>query len=299
MKVLLSGSSGLIGSALSSSLAGKEAQVAHLVRAKAAGTTPQVLWNPVARVLDPKQLEGFDAIVHLAGDPIAKGRWNPEKKARIRDSRVKGTRFLAESLAARSSPPKVFACASAIGIYGDRGEGLLTEDSAPGSGFLAEVGRDWEGACEPAARRGIRVVNLRFGVVLSPKGGALPMMLPPFRLGLGGILGTGRQWMSWVSIEDVTGAIQHALSNEAVRGPVNVVSPHPVTNREFTKTLGRVLRRPAVLPVPALAVRLLFGELADEALLASARVEPKRLQATGYRFKHAELEPALRHLLGK
>lgn len=299
MKVLLSGSSGLIGSALSSSLAGKEAQVAHLVRAKAAGTTPQVLWNPVARVLDPKQLEGFDAIVHLAGDPIAKGRWNPEKKARIRDSRVKGTRFLAESVAALSSPPRVFACASAIGIYGDRGEGLLTEDSAPGSGFLAEVGREWEGACEPAARRGIRVVNLRFGVVLSPKGGALPMMLPPFRLGLGGILGTGRQWMSWVSIEDVTGAIQHALSNEAVRGPVNVVSPHPVTNREFTKTLGRVLRRPAVLPVPALAVRLLFGELADEALLASARVEPKRLQATGYRFKHAELEPALRHLLGK
>lgn len=297
MKVLISGSTGLIGSALSSSLAGKAVQVARLVRAKSAGTTPQVLWNPVARVLDPKQLEGFDAIVHLAGDPIAKGRWNPEKKARIRDSRVKGTRFLAEAVAALSSPPKVFACASAIGIYGDRGEELLTEESGHGTGFLAEVGQEWEKACEPVARRAVRVVNLRFGVVLSPKGGALPMMLPPFRLGLGGILGSGRQWMSWVSIEDVVGAIHHALTNEAVRGPVNVVAPGPVTNREFTVALGRVLRRPTVFPVPTFAVRLLFGELADEALLASARVEPKRLKSTGYRFQHPELEPALRQLL--
>jgi len=297
MKVLISGATGLIGSSLETRLSGQGMQVIRLARAKAADAPSQILWNPVARILDMKSLEGLDAVVHLAGDPIAQGRWNPEKKARIRDSRVKGTRFLAESLAGLANPPKVLACASAIGIYGNRSEDLLTEESRPGTGFLAEVGQEWEKACEPAAQREIRVVNLRFGVVLSPKGGALPMMLPPFRLGLGGILGTGRQWMSWISIEDVTGAIQHALNDSGIRGPVNVVSPNPVTNREFTQTLGRVLRRPTVFPVPAFAVRLLFGELADEALLASTRVEPKRLQATGYRFKHPELEAALRELL--
>ena len=298
VKVLVSGSTGLIGSALAVHLTQKGEQVVRLVRAKSTGNS-EILWNPVARVLDVKNLGGFDAVVHLAGDPIAKGRWTPEKKASIRDSRIKGTRFLAESLAKLSNPPKAFACASAIGIYGNRADEGLTEESPPGVGFLAEVGKEWEKACEPATTRGIRVVHLRFGIVLSPHGGALKLMLPPFQFGLGGKLGSGMQWMSWVSIDDVVGAIHHVLTNESLRGPVNVVAPNPVTNLEFTKRLGRVLGRPTLFLVPAFAVRLLFGQLADEALLASARVEPKRLKSTGYRFRYPELETALRDLLGR
>lgn len=296
-KILISGSTGLIGTALTQALLAQKHSVTGLGRSKHAVSYPQILWNPVARVIDLKQLEGFDAVIHLAGDPIAHGRWTPEKKAQIRDSRVKGTRFLSESLAKLASPPKSFLCASAIGIYGERGEETLTEESAPGTGFLPETGVEWEGACSPAADKGIRVVNLRFGVVLSGKGGALPQMLPPFKMGAGGILGTGKQWMSWVSIADVTGAILHAISNESVRGPVNIVSPNPVTNADFTQTLGRVLRRPAFIPMPAFGVRILFGQMGDDLLLASARVEPKRLKATDYPFKHADLETALKYSL--
>ncbi len=297
MKVLISGSGGLIGAELSAHLSKKGETVGRLVRAKSSASGPQVLWNPVARIIDIKGLEGFDAVVHLGGDPIAEGRWTPEKKARIRDSRVRGTRFLAESLARLSRPPKAFLCASAVGFYGDRGDETLTEESGPGKGFLPEVGQQWEESCRPAAQAGMRVVNLRFGIVMSPKGGALKKMLPPFLFGLGGRLGSGKQWMSWISLPDVAGAIAHALGNEALKGPVNIVSPNPVTNREFTLALGRALHRPAVMPVPAFAVRLLFGEMADAALLASTRVEPKRLKSTGYRFRHPEMEPALRELL--
>ncbi len=297
MKVLLSGAGGLIGSELGSHLSKKGEEVGRLVRAKSGAPGRQVLWNPVARILDAKGLEEFDAVIHLAGDPIAEGRWTPEKKARIRDSRVKGTRFLSEAVARLSKPPKAFLCASAVGFYGDRDNELLTEESRAGEGFLPDVGREWEEACRPAEQAGIRVVNLRFGIVMSPKGGALQKMLTPFRFGLGGRLGSGKQWMSWISLPDVAGAIHHALTNESLRGPVNIVSPNPVTNQEFTLSLGRALHRPAVFPVPAFLVRLLFGEMADAALLASTRVEPKRLKATGYRFRHPELEPALRDLL--
>ena len=298
MRVLVSGSTGLIGSELTSHLARKGVEIGRLVRAKSSSPDSQILWNPVARVIDLKGLQGFDAVVHLAGDPIAQGRWTPEKKARIRDSRVKGTRFLAESVARLSKPPKAFLCASAIGFYGNRGDETLTEESSPGTGFLPEVGQQWEQACQPAAQANIRIVHLRFGIVLSSKGGALKMMLPPFQFGLGGRLGSGKQWMSWVSLPDVAGAISHALGNESLRGPVNVVSPNPVTNLQFTESLGRAIHRPTVFPVPAFAVRLLFGEMGDELLLGSTRVEPKRLKGTGYRFRHPELEPALRDLLG-
>ena len=234
MKVLLSGATGMIGSELAAHLSKRGEAVGRLVRAKSGAPGPQVLWNPVARIIDAKGLEGYDAIIHLGGDPIAQGRWTPEKKTRIRDSRVRGTRFLAESLARLSKPPKAFLCASAIGFYGHRGGETLTEESPAGKGFLPEVGQQWEEACRPAAQAGMRVVNLRFGIVMSPKGGALQKMLPPFRFGLGGRLGDGKQWMSWISLPDAAGAIAHALANESLRGPVNVVSPNPVTNLHFT-----------------------------------------------------------------
>lgn len=297
VNLLLSGSSGLIGTAAVSRLRAEGFSLGRLVRSRHFSPEPEILWNPIARILDSKGLEGFDAVIHLAGDPIAAGRWTPEKKASIRDSRVKGTRFLCESLARIDHPPRTFVCASAVGIYGNRGGVILTEESPPGTGFLAEVGQEWERACEPALLKGIRVVNLRFGIVLSPKGGALKMMLPPFRLGLGGRLGSGKQWMSWVTLDDVVQAVHHALNTESLRGPVNVVSPNPVTNEEFTRALGLVLRRPTALSVPAFAARIAFGELADEALLASTRVEPKRLKLSGFRFQDPELEPALRKLL--
>lgn len=296
MKILISGSGGLIGTELVSLLTQKGHSVTRLVRSKRGGAD-EVLWNPIARIIDPNLIEGFDAVIHLAGDPIAQGRWSAEKKARIRDSRIRGTRLLAETLARLKQPPKVLLCASAVGIYGSRGDEVLTEESPPGSGFLAEVGQEWEKACEPAGQKGIRVVNTRFGMVLSPKGGALKKMLPPFRLGIGGRLGSGRQWMSWISLPDVAEAILHLIQTESARGPINVTSPNPVTNRQFTQRLARALHRPAVFPVPAFALRLLLGEMADELLLASTRVEPKRLKATGYRFRHPELEPALRELL--
>jgi len=298
MKVLVTGSTGLVGSALVPFLASGGHEVVRLVRGRLKPGVVEVPWDPQAGTIEAAKLEGLDAVVHLAGERIT-GRWTAAKKARIRSSRVQGTRLLAEALAGLKQPPKTLVCASAIGYYGNRGDEVLREDSPSGAGFLAEVCREWEAAARPAAEKGIRVVQLRIGVVLSPAGGALARMRTPFKLGLGGRIGNGKQYMSWIAIEDLTGAIHHALTNESLRGPVNAVAPRSVTNLEFTKTLGRVLGRPTLFPLPAFAARLAFGEMADELLLASTRVEPTKLVSSGYRFRAPELEGALRHLLGK
>jgi uncharacterized protein len=295
MKILISGATGLVGSALAPFLTTGGHQVVRLGRGPSG--KDDIHWDPSRNVIDAAKLEGFDAVVHLAGENIAARRWNAEQKARIRDSRVQGTRLLAETLGKLQRPPRALIAASAIGFYGDRGDEVLNESSAAGTGFLADVCRDWEAATASAA--GIRVVNLRFGVILSPKGGALAQMLTPFRMGVGGRIGSGKQWMSWIALDDVIGAIHHALATESLRGPVNAVAPQAVTNREFTKTLGQVLHRPTFLPMPAFAARLALGEMADELLLASARVEPKTLLESNYRFVYGNLEDALRHLLGK
>ena len=298
MKVLISGSGGFIGSALVSRLAGEGHQVVRLVRAPRGGGL-EIVWDAMSGTPNPAAFDGIEGVVHLAGEPIAEGRWTPSKKARIRESRVIGTQRLCEALTKMPRPPKALICASAIGYYGDRGDETLTEESPSGTGFLAGLCREWEAATSLAAGCGIRVVHMRIGIVLSPKGGALKKMLLPFQLGLGGPLGHGRQMMSWISLEDTVGAIRHALLTDSLRGPANVTAPRPVTNREFSKTLGRVLSRPAIAPVPPFALRLMFGQLADEALLASARVLPAKLQATGYAFRYPNLEDALRHVLGK
>ena len=299
MRVAVSGSTGLVGSEVVASLSAAGHEVVRLVRRAPAPGEKAVRWDPEKGEIDAAGLEGLDAVVHLAGENIASGRWNAARKAAIRDSRVNGTRLLCDALAGLARPPKTLVCASAIGYYGDRGEELLTEESPPGTGFLAEVCREWEAASEPAARKGIRVVALRIGVVLSPKGGALSRMLPPFRAGLGGVIGSGRQYVSWVALDDLVGIVLHALQSGELRGPVNAVAPLPVTNRELTEALGKVLSRPTLLPVPAFALRLAVGEMADALLLASARVVPRRLEETGYRFRFPELPAALRHLLGK
>lgn len=299
MKVLVTGASGLVGSALVPLLTAGGHTVARLVRSPPRPSVAEVQWNPETGIREIASLEGMDAVVHLAGENIAGGRWTAERKARIRDSRVTGTRTLCETLARLARPPKVLVSASAIGYYGDRGGEVLRETSAPGLGFLPEVCRAWEEATEPAAQKGIRVVLLRIGVVLSPAGGALAKMLFPFKLGAGGIIGSGQQYMSWIGLDDIIGAIHHTLMTDALQGPVNVVAPRPVTNRDFTKTLGRVLGRPTLFPLPAFAARLAFGEMADALLLASTRVEPARLMAANYAFRHPDLEGALRHLLGK
>jgi uncharacterized protein (TIGR01777 family) len=255
------------------------------------------LWNPDRGELPAGPLEGFDAVIHLAGENIAGGRWTAARKRRIRDSRVNSTRLLAGTLASLRRPPKVLLSASATGIYGNRGSELLSEESPLADDFLARVCRDWELATQPADAAGIRVAWLRFGIILSPRGGALAKMLPIFNLGLGGVVGGGRQTWSWVSLTDVIGVMQHTLFTDTLRGAVNVVAPNPVTNREFTQALGRVLGRPTFLPVPGLALRLLLGEMAGATLLASAQVQPKLLLETRYEFRHPELEPTLRDLL--
>jgi uncharacterized protein len=298
MNILVTGASGLIGSALLSSLTATGHGVTRLVRAQPKPGEKAARWDPLAGTIDTSAFEGVDAVVHLAGENIAE-RWTPAKKTAIRDSRVKGTQILCRALAGSASPPRVLVSASATGYYADRGEEILTEASPPGRGFLAEVCRAWEAATEPAQQRGIRVVPLRFGVVLSPAGGALAKLLPPFRLGLGGVLGSGRQYMSWIALDDVVGVIQQAIVSDALRGPTNAVAPRAVTNEEFTKILGRTLGRPTVLPLPAFAARLMFGEMADELLLASTRAEPAKLLASGYQFRYPELEHALRHLLAQ
>ncbi|MCI0655527.1 MAG: TIGR01777 family oxidoreductase [Acidobacteria bacterium] len=297
MKILVSGSNGLVGSSLMPALSDKGHQVVRLVRGLSPAVGSEIAWDPEGGRLDPALLTGFDAIVHLAGEAIAARRWTQAQKDRIRESRVKGTRLLCEAIAGLSAPPRTLLSASAIGYYGDRGEQVLGEESPPGQGYLSEVCQAWEAATEPAAHKGIRVVCLRFGIILSPAGGALAKMLPPFSMGAGGILGSGRQYMSWISLDDAVGAVLQALETSPLRGPVNVVAPHAVTNALFTKTLGRVLSRPTFFPMPAFAARMVFGEMADALLLSSARVEPKRLLASNYPFRHRELEPALRHLL--
>jgi uncharacterized protein (TIGR01777 family) len=296
MKILISGASGLVGTALIKSLERQGHEIFRLVR-HAPNSQSEVEWSPDRYSIALARIEGFDAVVSLAGESVSEGRWTDEKKKRIRESRVKGTKLLGDALANLAQPPKTFICASATGYYGNRGEEVLTEDSAPGDDFLAEVCVEWEKATALATEKGIRVVNTRFGIILDKKGGALAKMLPPFRLGVGGKLGSGKQWMSWIALDDIIGGIEFALANDSVKGPVNFVAPNPVTNAEFTKTLGKVLSRPTLLSVPNFALHLLFGEMADTLLLASQRAQPAKLTKSGYGFRYSELETALRSVL--
>lgn len=299
MIVAVTGASGLVGSALVASLAAGDHRAVALVRRTPRPGENALRWDPSSGVITPAGPAVADAIVHLAGDSIMGLRWTTEKKRRIRESRTTATRLLVQTLIRLPQPPAVLVCASAIGYYGSRGDEVLTEESRPGTGFLADVARAWEAATAPAIARGIRVVNLRLGVVLSARGGALAKMLTPFRLGLGGVIGDGAQWMSWIALDDTIGAIVHALTTDSLRGPVNAVAPAPATNAEFTRTLGRVLGRPTLVPLPAFAARLALGEMADELLLASQRVVPARLQACGYAFRHPTLEGAFRAALAR
>ena len=297
MRIVITGSNGLIGSALVPQLEAGGHSIARLVRSRERTGDGAYFWDPQSGVIDEAALRDVDAVVHLAGETVA-GRWTREKKRRIHDSRILGTRLLSEAIAAADPRPEVFVCASAVGIYGDRGDEELTEASPRGGGFLADVVDEWEAATKPAAQAGVRVVNVRSGVVLSRDGGALASQLLPFRLGVGGPVGGGRQFTSWISIEDEAAAIEHVLGSAELSGPVNLVAPNPVTNRDFAKTLGRALHRPAVLPTPVLPLRVIFGsEFVEEVLLASARVLPTQLLASGYRFQFPELEPALTSLL--
>ncbi len=303
-RVLVSGVSGPIGAALLASFEAQSTQIVRLVRGRAQNAA-QVSWDPLAPV-SPAAVSGFDTVVHLAGESVV-GRWTEEKKKAIRESRVEGTRNLAAALAQSEGKPRLLVCASAVGFYGNRGEEVLREASPAGQGFLPEVCREWEDASRVAAEAGIRTVNLRIGLVLSSKGGALGNMLTPFKIGLGGRIGSGRQWWSWIHVDDIVGAIHHAMRTESlvdpengpVNGPVNLVAPNPVRNVEFTKVLASVLKRPAFFPVPEFALRLAFGaQAAEELLLASQRVEPRKLTASGYTFRFRELRSALENLVG-
>lgn len=307
MRVLVSGAGGLVGAALSERLRGEGIDVGHLVRGAPAGPD-EVRWDPGGGGADPAALAGWDAVVHLAGRNLAT-LWTRGAKRAIRETRVTGTRGLARAIARASGParsaspaatpgPRILICASAVGYYGSRGDETLTEDSPPGVGFLPDLCRDWEAACDPAREAGVRTVHLRTGIVLAADGGPLAKMLLPFRLGLGGRLGDGRQWMSWVALEDAVGAIAFALRESAVSGPVNVTSPEPVTNADFTRALGRALRRPTPLPVPAFALRLLPGGFAAETVLASQRALPARLTDRGFAFRVPRLADALRAAIG-
>ncbi len=304
-RILVSGVSGPIGAALLPALRAGGSSVVRLVRGTAtdgargaAQNDGQIAWDP-AQPISPDAVSGFDAVIHLAGESII-GRWTAAKKQKIRESRVAGTSNLAQALANASVKPRVFISSSAIGYYGDRGDEILKEESAVGNGFLPEVCREWEVATEAAAKAGIRTVQIRTGIVLSAAGGALAKMLTPFRLGLGGIVGSGRQWMSWIDVQDMVGAIQHIVSTKSDRlqGPVNLVAPAPVRNAEFTKTLASVLSRPAIFPMPAFVVKLVFGEMGETVLLGSQRVEPGQLVASGYPFQFRELQASLKAMLG-
>jgi uncharacterized protein len=293
-RILVSGASGLIGTALLASLRTNGSSIIRLVRGSARGND-QISWD-LSTPLDPKLVSGFDAVIHLAGESIM-GRWTPAKKSKIRDSRVKGTLNLSQALADTEEKPRVFICGSAIGYYGDRGEELLREESAPGTGFLSEVCQEWEEATMPAVQADIRTAHIRTGIVLSPNGGALKSMLLPFKLGLGGKVGSGRQWMSWIDLRDMIGAIHHIMKNDLIQGPVNTVAPKPVMNAEFTKTLASALSRPAIFPVPAFAVKAIFGEMGEALLLTSQKVEPGRLIASGYPFRYRDLKTSLESIL--
>ena len=300
MKIAVGGSTGMVGSALVPFLTTGGHEVSRLHRSGPSlndGTT-SIAWDPAKGTIDAAGLVGCDAVVHLGGHNIAHGRWTNGMKRLIRDSRVNSTTLLSRTLAGLARPPKVLVSASAIGFYGDRGQETMTEDSESGPSFLSETCREWEESTAPARDAGIRVVNLRIGVVLSPKGGALKKMLLPFKLGGGGVVGNGKQWMSWVCLDDLPRIILHAIQTESLSGPVNATAPGTVDNREFTKTLGRVLKRPTIFPLPAFAVKLAFGEMGEELLLGSTRTVPNRLNESGYEFAYPELEPALRDLLG-
>jgi len=293
-RILVSGVSGPIGAALLPSLRTNGCSVVRLVRGPAKGDE-EISWDP-AVPLEPRTVSGFDAVIHLAGESIF-GRWTAAKKSKIRDSRIVGTFNLASALAQAEDKPNVFVCGSAIGYYGNRGDELLREESAPGAGFLAEACQDWEEATTPAVQADIRTAHLRTGIVLSPKGGALGAMLLPFKLGVGGRTGTGRQWMSWIDVRDMVGAVHHILKNDLIQGPVNMVAPKPVRNEEFAKTLAGVLARPAIFPLPAFAVKLAFGEMGEELLLGSQKVEASKLISSGYPFRYRELKASLEAIL--
>jgi uncharacterized protein (TIGR01777 family) len=297
LTVAVSGASGLVGSALVPFLSTGGHRVRRLVRGRP--EAGDIAWAPGQGETDVVALEGLDAVVHLAGAPIAEGRWTEERKALIRRSRVEGTRVLSEALARLSRKPRVLVCASAMGFYGSRDEEVLTESSEGGTGFLPEVTHEWEAATAPAERAGIRVVHLRLGVVLSARGGALAKMLPAFQAGAGGRIGDGRQWMSWISLEDVLGLIHFALFTPGLRGPLNAVAPNAVRQEDFARTLGQVLSRPALVPLPATAVRALFGEMGEETLLSSAHLRPEVAERQGFSFIHPQLEQALRFTLGR
>ena len=294
--ITISGATGMIGSALVARLREGGHAVRRLVRSARDAQPGDVRWDPASETLDARVLEGSDAIVHLAGAPIAR-RWTTEHKREIRESRLRGTELIARAVAAMEVKPRVVLSGSAVGYYGDRGDELLDESSAPGNDFLGTLAREWEGAAAPIADAGVRLVLLRTGIVLAPDGGALEKLLLPFKLGVGGPIGGGRQWMSWISLDDHLGAMEHALFTDTLAGPVNLVAPNPVTNATFATTLGRVLKRPALLPLPGFALELVYGEMAHATLLAGQRALPKALMASGFEFQHPTLEQALRTVL--
>lgn len=297
MRIAVTGSTGFIGTALVPALEGAGHEVVRVVRSRPASRSAEVYWDPAAGAIDADGLEGVDGAVHLSGENLASGLWTSERRRRIRDSRVASTALLSETLAQLGRPPAVLVCASAVGYYGDRGDEVLTETSPPGTGFLADVCVTWEAAAAPAANAGIRVVNARSGVVLHPRSAPLKQMLPLFRLGLGGRVGSGGQYVSWVALDDSLAAIRYALEHDDLRGPINVTAPEQVTNAQLTETLGRVLGRPTVFAVPAFALRLALRDLAEETMLASTRAVPRRLVEHGFQFSHPRLEPAMRATL--
>ena len=297
MKIVMTGASGLIGARLLGQLRKKGHEVVRLVR-RASGASDAFVWDPAAGTVDMDALREVEGVVHLAGAPIAAKRWTPRTKRDILESRVQGTRTLAEALARLPRPPRVLISASGVGFYGDCGDKVVNEEDACGRGFLADVAQQWEQATAPAAAAGVRVVMMRLGVVLSASGGALPRMVLPFRFGAGGRIGNGHQYMSWITLDDVVAAVPILLENDTVVGPVNMVAPSPVTSREFARAIGLVLRRPSLLPLPAFAVRLMMGQMGQELLLASTRAVPAKLSACGYTFRHPMVEEALRHVLG-
>lgn len=296
MKVLVTGSHGLVGRELVTRLTGAGHFVVRLVRSNPDRARGDILWDPVTGHIERPNLAGIDAVVHLAGENIL-GLWTRRKRERIHKSRVVATEYLAEAVAGLAPRPKVMISASAIGYYGDQGEARLDENAKSGQGFLPQLCREWEDATAIARSSGIRVVNLRIGLVLTPRGAALAGMLPAFKAGLGGVLGNGRHYMSWITLDDLVESIVFCLEHPTLNGPVNATAPEPVTNREFTKTLGRILHRPTILPVPSLVLKLLPGNMAAETILASARVEPTKLQRAGFSFRHPALETALQEIL--
>jgi uncharacterized protein (TIGR01777 family) len=298
MNILITGASGLIGTTLTNALTNRNATIYRLVR-RPPQNALEITWHPDKGHLDVAALPQLDAVVHLAGENIAGGRWTATRKRRILDSRVNGTHLLSQTLANLSHPPHTLISASAMGYYGHRADEILTENSAQGRGFLPEVCQAWENAAQPAINAGIRTVFPRIGIVLTPDGGALGKMLLPFKLGLGGVIGSGTQYMSWISVDDLINIILYAIDTPTLSGPINAVSPTPITNRSFTKTLGHVLHRPTLFPLPAFAARLVLGEMADALLLSSIRVLPAKLQASKFTFTHPTLEPTLRNLLNK